>query len=148
MNATINGTIATSGTSNPLSGFIPVVPVPAPRHSSQRVSRSTAVPAPRRHSRRASRGTAVSVSRPTSCLVYYADLFGVLYGFYSLKDRKAFLGRWPEAMIPPNHRTSTRECLSAYRYAVVCRPGVDMEPILINWMFGPCNNALHRNLIY
>lgn len=77
-----------------LSGFIPVVP-PSVESSSSRCRRC------HRH--------------------FYADVFGVAYGFPSKGDRDAFVACTPPARVLDGHKLNVHGEISRYRFVVVCR---------------------------
>ena len=77
-----------------LSGFIPVTP-PSVESSSLRCRRC------RRH--------------------YYADVFGIAYGFPFREDRDAFVACTPPARVLDSHKVNVHGVSSRYRFVVVCR---------------------------
>lgn len=77
-----------------LSGFIPVPP-PSTQSSSPRCRRLP------RH--------------------YYADVFGVAYGFPFREDRDAFVACTPPARVLDGHKVGGHGGFSRYRFVVVCR---------------------------
>ena len=52
---------------------------------------------------------------------YYADVFGVAYGFYCQEDRDAFVDHVPPACELDSHKVGVHGELSRYRFVVVCR---------------------------
>ena len=77
-----------------LFGFVPVVP-PSAESSSSRCRGC------RRH--------------------YYADVFGIAYGFFSKRDRDAFVACTPPASVLDNRKVNEHGEISRYRFVVVCR---------------------------
>ena len=52
---------------------------------------------------------------------YYADVFGVAYGFYCQEDRDAFVDHVSSACKLDSYKVSAHGKLSRYRFVVVCR---------------------------
>lgn len=52
---------------------------------------------------------------------YYADVFGVAYGFYSQGARDAFVARIPSARVLEGRMVNGHGVISRYRFVVVCR---------------------------